>query len=86
MSVDTGQAPGRRVTTSLQSSPHEGREEPVTCEYRSDMSGDREMLGLVIVIYGTLLALLAWIFHMVRSTPHPHLHAKAHPRETAAKR
>lgn len=45
-------------------------------KYRFIMPSEHEMIGLAIAIYGTLVALFARIVHMVRITPHPHLHRK----------
>ena len=50
------------------------------------MPADSEMLGLVIVIYGTLLAVFAWIVHMIRSAPHPHFRASTRLEKNGARR
>jgi hypothetical protein len=50
------------------------------------MPSDRELMALAIVIYGTLLGLFAWIVHMMRTTPHPHLHASTRARKNGGRR
>jgi hypothetical protein len=48
--------------------------------YRFGMASDRELLGLVIAIYGTLAVLLAWIVHMIRTAPRLHLRGRPRTR------
>lgn len=89
----TWDSPGiepRRLETRLRivalDVARKGRDGIPAAEYRFHMPADRELLGLAIVIYGTILGLFAWILHMIRSAPHPHLHAPTHARKNVVKR
>ena len=50
------------------------------------MISDNGMLGFTIVIYATLLGLGWWLIHMIRKSPHPHLHEPPGARKTVGKR
>lgn len=48
----------------------------------NDAVSTRELVGLTIVIYATLLGVLAWIVHMIRRGPRPEIHVRARLRRT----
>ncbi len=49
-------------------------------------SSSRDLLGLMIMAYATLLGLAVWLFHMIRRAPHPEIHLRRHSRKNAGKR
>ncbi len=52
----------------------------------NDAMSTRELVGLTIVIYATLLGLFAWIVHMIRRGPHPEIHLRGRWRGTGERR
>jgi len=50
------------------------------------MNGAPHLLDLTIVIYAFLIAVFAWIVHMIRRSPHPVIPWRAHLRKTGKNR
>jgi hypothetical protein len=66
------------VTRSLRFLTREGWEPGFSGDYRFAMSSDNGLVGLLIAVYGMLIALCAWIVHMIRTTMRPSARVRRH--------
>jgi len=51
-----------------------------------DAMSTRDLVGLALAIYTTLLGVGAWMVHMIRRGPHPEIHLRGRWRGTGGRR